>query len=425
MSPTSLSPPESSSSSSVPSKLPSSTTTTTSLSSIVSNLFQRTSLNLTTSSTDPYSDKMIASLLLAEASRPSTNTSSRLLGMRGELEKEAIRKPNKRFLKGVLGDVEAHNRRVISAQRERERFEREGGRETVVDGRDFRSTERRSGEVEEDEEEDDDEQERRYRRSGQEKETDRDRDRLRGRDRQRVNKVRHRDRDKDGNPGDEGRHRSSRRSEHDHEQARSKRRRDDDHTNHRTSKSKQRDENRQHRYRRDHDEHQDRHRERLDRHRPREDEPSNDPASNDAGPIAHTTVGVPSKMDKYFAPDYDPLFDVSVENDLTDPTTRLIAPGAFDEWDTMLRTIKEKEERKREEKEGRRRRKERDKEERRRERRRRRGESVSSSDEGPGGEDERRQGKKIKLGKGKALMEVEYTKVGGTREWDRGKEHLS
>ncbi|SCZ96755.1 BZ3500_MvSof-1268-A1-R1_Chr4-1g06688 [Microbotryum saponariae] len=422
MAPTSLTPrtcSSSSSSSSVrsnPSKLPSSTTP--SLSAIVSNLFQRTSLHRINAAppteTDPYSDKTIASLLLAEASRPTSNRSRS--GTRAELEKEAIRRPNKRFLKGVLGHVEAHNRAVIRAQRHR--FESSGS------GPDRRTRERRSGEeVDEDEEDDNEEQERRHRRSRQEKETDRDR--LRERDRPR-HKPRHRDRDRDGDPGDEGRHRSSRRSEDDHDKARSDGRRDDDDTNHRTSK--QRDEHREHRHRRIKDEHQDRHRERSDKHRPREDDKdrsSTKTASNDAGPIAHTTAGVPSKMDKYFAPDYDPLFDVSVENDLTDPTTRLIAPGAFDEWDTMLKTIKEKEERKREEKEGRRRRKERDKEGRRRERRRRRGESVSSSDEGAGGEHEGRQGKKIKVGEGKGLMEVEYTRVGGTREWDRGKEHLS
>lgn len=47
----------------------------------------------------------------------------------------------------------------------------------------------------------------------------------------------------------------------------------------------------------------------------------------------------PSKMDKYFKPDYDPRLDVSMDS-LTDPNTGLISEGNFDEWSNMLEILK-------------------------------------------------------------------------------------
>lgn len=43
-------------------------------------------------------------------------------------------------------------------------------------------------------------------------------------------------------------------------------------------------------------------------------------------------------MDKYFDKAYDPALDVSID-DLTQPNG-LIAEGAFDEWNTMLETVR-------------------------------------------------------------------------------------
>lgn len=46
-------------------------------------------------------------------------------------------------------------------------------------------------------------------------------------------------------------------------------------------------------------------------------------------------IGIPSKMDKYFAAGYDPVLDVSVEHS-TDPCTGLISDGG---WDHMLDSV--------------------------------------------------------------------------------------
>ncbi|SCV74450.1 BQ2448_8089 [Microbotryum intermedium] len=345
-----------------------------SLSSIVSTLFQRTALKSPTTTTrtvpcttlsnpltsdDPYSDTSIVSLLLSEATRPTT---PHQVLTRSDLEKEAIRRPNKRFLNGVLRDVEGYNRRVREVVQE--------GRIGAQQGDGVRWSERSLRE------EDEEERRRRRRRRREREEKERERERERGRE-----------------EGNGPRHRSNRTSDQDDGK--------------RVRSSRNRDEGREHRHQMETDQARDRsnpHRRHVEE-KERNLDPTPSPTTVGAG------VGVPSKMDKYFAPDYDPLFDVSIEKDLTDPTTRLVAPGPFDEWDTMLKNIKEKEERKKEEK---RRGKEREKKERRRERRRRRGKGEG-----------RRVGKRSTLGDAKGLMEVEYTKMGGTREWDRGKEYLS
>ena len=87
------------------------------------------------------------------------------------------------------------------------------------------------------------------------------------------------------------------------------------------------------------------------------------------------TAPIPSKMDKYFSPTYDPRLDYTL-TDVTDPSTGLIAEGAFDGWDRMLETVRARKEDKsstnsdRATREGRE--EEREKSERRRERERRR-----------------------------------------------------
>lgn len=125
---------------------------------------------------------------------------------------------------------------------------------------------------------------------------------------------------------------------------------------------------------------------------------------------------VPSKMDKYFSPTYDPLLDftpaqLALQKDAQDGEFGLIGEGSFNEWDKMLKNLKDRKEEKklRESREKEERRK--DRERKRKERRRRKGEAVSSSDDSES---------EARVGKG--LMDMKYSKKGGTREWDLGKE---
>ncbi|KDN52694.1 hypothetical protein K437DRAFT_253889 [Tilletiaria anomala UBC 951] len=103
------------------------------------------------------------------------------------------------------------------------------------------------------------------------------------------------------------------------------------------------------------------------------------------GNVSHSADLPPSKMDKYFAADYDPRLDIgrdSIEA-VTDPRTGLVGDAG---WDQMLSVILEKEdakaERRRLEKEERRCEKEARREERRRRRERRSRASSSSEDDG-------------------------------------------
>ncbi|GAA5844864.1 hypothetical protein JCM3766R1_004373 [Sporobolomyces carnicolor] len=133
-----------------------------------------------------------------------------------------------------------------------------------------------------------------------------------------------------------------------------------------------------------------------------------------------------SKMDKYFSPTYDPLLDFTPAQLALgrtgsgsagdDDEYGLIGEGSFNAWDQMLDSIKgRKEEKKlREAREKEERRKERER--KRKERRRKKGEAVSSSDGDDGGGRDRRDGS------ARGLMEMKYSKKGGTREWDLGKE---
>lgn len=56
-------------------------------------------------------------------------------------------------------------------------------------------------------------------------------------------------------------------------------------------------------------------------------------------PKSHSASPGPSKMDRYFAPDYDPRLDINVDA-LTDPVTGFIAPGSFGEWSHMLELMR-------------------------------------------------------------------------------------
>lgn len=131
-------------------------------------------------------------------------------------------------------------------------------------------------------------------------------------------------------------------------------------------------------------------------------------------------------MDKYFSPTYDPRLDYSL-TDVTDPSTGLIAEGAFDGWDRMLETVKarkedkkDKEERERAERRRERERRRAEREERRHRRKRRRRAGSEGSSDGSGSDDADEVGPRFD-GTG-GVMAVKYAKPGKTREWDLGKE---
>ncbi len=139
-------------------------------------------------------------------------------------------------------------------------------------------------------------------------------------------------------------------------------------------------------------------------------------------------------MDKYFDPTYDPRLDYTL-TDVTDPSTGLIAEGAFDGWDRMLETVRTRKEDKsirstregREEREKSERRRERERrraerEERRRKRKRRRGEASDEEDSHDGASDDEGDRSSYGASRGGGVMDVKYVKRGKAREWDLGKE---
>lgn len=127
-------------------------------------------------------------------------------------------------------------------------------------------------------------------------------------------------------------------------------------------------------------------------------------------------------MDKYFSSSYDPRLDVSLTS-LTH-SNGLIADGGFDEWDSMLRVMKEKKEAKEEkewrEKVERKRERERVRSEREARRARRRGEDTP-----PGIREIEEMEVKVhgpSVGAvGRGMMDMQYVKKGETRSWDLGK----
>lgn len=148
-------------------------------------------------------------------------------------------------------------------------------------------------------------------------------------------------------------------------------------------------------------------------------------------------------MDKYFSPTYDPRLDYTL-TDVTDPSTGLIAEGAFDGWDRMLETVRARKEDKsssnsnratregrEEEREKSERRRERERrraerEERRRKRKRRRGGDAASDederDSHDGASDDDGDRGSYGTSRGGGVMDVKYVKRGKAREWDLGKE---
>ncbi|KAF8527108.1 hypothetical protein JB92DRAFT_2869106 [Gautieria morchelliformis] len=152
-------------------------------------------------------------------------------------------------------------------------------------------------------------------------------------------------------------------------------------------------------------------------------------SSRTASPLLETspiqspkpTLGIPtrppsptpisSKMDKYFAPDYDPRLDVaplaSSSSGLTIdvPATGLVDNAQFEGWDAMLELIRLRREDRMEKK-----------------RLERLGLSSDNAKEGRG-----KKGKGMVSASaedGKGIMAIEYTKKGAVREWDMGKETI-
>ena len=146
-------------------------------------------------------------------------------------------------------------------------------------------------------------------------------------------------------------------------------------------------------------------------------------------------------MDKYFTESYNPALDVSVD-DLTDPSTGLIAEGNFSEWDKMLHILKKRKEDKvfgvtqaREEErerqlrklEKRKRKEEREmrralRKDKKRKKRRRDGsdsEDTASSDVSVG---PKMRSESIKEAGTVKVGEYEYGRKGTVRAWDMGKD---
>ncbi|KAG8836344.1 hypothetical protein FRC17_005630 [Serendipita sp. 399] len=103
-----------------------------------------------------------------------------------------------------------------------------------------------------------------------------------------------------------------------------------------------------------------------------------------------------SKMDKYFKSDYDPRLDVAPA-----ASDGFIPPGAFDNWDWMLQVVRAR----REEKEE-----------------RKRLEKLYKSD--PLKKDSDKPASASRAADIEELMNMQYTKRGGTREWDEGKKEF-
>ena len=128
-------------------------------------------------------------------------------------------------------------------------------------------------------------------------------------------------------------------------------------------------------------------------------------------PRALSPAPISSKMDKYFAPNYDPRLDVaplaSSSSGLTIdvPATGLVDNAQFEGWDAMLELIRLRREDRTEKK-----------------RLERLGLLPDKTKEGRG-----KKGKGMVSASaedGKGIMEIEYTKKGAVREWDMGKETI-
>ncbi|KAI5481738.1 hypothetical protein MNV49_000015 [Pseudohyphozyma bogoriensis] len=326
-----------------------------SLTDIVSHLVRSSMGSSTADVPDDQLDRHVAQLLLSEAKEKEKAWGAR--GSRAYYEEDEpgpVRKPNKRFLSAIIKNVDGHNSALLRA-------EQEAARKREREERDAADEWRRR-------DEDDEEGFRDTRQSSQ-------------RDVETPAASPEGSR-WDSEARDKGKGKLKELAD---EESR-------EHSSRASSSSRKEDKDTSSRRRRS----------------PSAPVPSVPPPPAPAGPP-------PSKMDKYFAESYDPRMDVSVD-DLT-TSSGIIAEGAFDSWDTMLRVVKERKEEKKErearEKEARHREREAIREERRRKKDRKRG-IYSSDDEGPKPPSQTTASKTLVDG-------YEYVKRGGTREWDSGK----
>jgi len=113
---------------------------------------------------------------------------------------------------------------------------------------------------------------------------------------------------------------------------------------------------------------------------------------------------LPSKMDKYFEPSYDPRLDVAPLSLPKVPATGLVSDAEFEAWDAMLELIKirreDKEDKKRMERLG-----------------------ISTKDKSvKKGLTSSSSGVADRWGQEVSIMDIQYKKRGSVREWDMGKE---
>ncbi|GAA6057965.1 hypothetical protein JCM3770_000654 [Rhodotorula araucariae] len=450
-----------------------------SLSSIVASLVRAQVGASSSAVADDALDRHVADLLLQEAKQKDKQWGDRGTRAYYDPEKERnapIRKPNTRFLTSIIRNVDDHNaslrRADEAAARQREQEERAAADRWRREQRGARGDRDRDGRRLDD----DDEESRRLARRRREElglahdarderrhsgsaessggsrrnelpradrhsdERDEQRSRRRKDEDRRSRSPRTRDRRERGDtrsPHSTHRYRSSSQDRID----------DEDKRRHRSSRSSDRP-----RRHRDDDDHERRHRSRdsergsaassvrekskgkereLDEvFADLEDEVARDGSTRAAKRIRRSpsaplpasppppppTAPVPSKMDKYFSPSYDPALDFTLD-DVTDRSTGLVGPGGFDGWDRMLATVQARKEdqraREAREKAERKAERERVRREREEKRRRRRGEAPRSDSEDEVGP---------KVDPQSGLLEMQYSRAGKTREWDKGKE---
>lgn len=129
------------------------------------------------------------------------------------------------------------------------------------------------------------------------------------------------------------------------------------------------------------------------------DEILSDASEDDIGPQSfnhNDDAQYSSKMDKYFSSSYDPRLDVAPT--LTAPDS-LIPPDAFDNWNYMLEVVRKR----REEKEE-----------------RKRLEKLHGKDSKK--KKKESQAESLRSAEMNELLSMQYTKRGGVREWDEGKD---
>ncbi|KAK4052771.1 hypothetical protein OIV83_002058 [Microbotryomycetes sp. JL201] len=427
-----------------------------SLSSIVSQLVRSQYGESASSVPDDQLDQHVAQMLLQDAHKKQQQWNERGSYLDVQPDKNApIRKPNKRFLTNMIKSVDDHNQALLRQEREvirkRERDERDAADEWR---REFRQESKRSHNRRHDDDRNESKSEDGYgyrRRYGDEDEHGRERRRDKERRSDHASGSRRHRSDRDSDDEYYERRRSHRDHSRSNDERRSslspQRRRDAEsidvspsrQSRHKDRSGKEQDDSKHGQARSERGKRHEYDDERRDRERrafkdvstteqsvddvlAQIESETNDKRSRSdrdmprASPPPKPSTAPPSKMDKYFEPDYDPRLDVNLDH--VTQSNGLIADAGFDGWNTMLQVIRERKEEKKErewrEKLERKREREKVRKEREHRRKRRRGESVSSGED-PGEEARDR-------GTGSGLMEIEYSKRGSTREWDLGKQ---